>query len=465
MCGIAGIIGKDNVGQSNIPLISKAIDALHFRGPDNKGVFSEENIGLGHARLSIIDTSNEASQPFHSQDGRYIIVFNGEIYNYKELKQPLERLGVNFKTTSDTEVLLYHLIENGKQGLKDLNGFFAFSLYDRKTKKILIARDRFGIKPLHIYEDNHQIIWGSEMKAIFSFSIIKKLNHSSLQMYLKFNYIPQPYSILENCSKLEPGYLIEIDKNHKITKEQYYKVDFKNNEYNITSYKEAQNKLREVLEESVVKRMVADVPLGAFLSGGIDSSVIVSLASKHTQNLNTFSIGYKDEPMFDETKYARLVADKYKTNLSIIKSVIKSNENRSSLLLNRVFKILKNKIRNKKICFLGVTFKANTDDMRDSSSLSMIPSLIKKGAKINYFDPTGEKKEFKKIRNVNFSTNINAAIKDSDLIIIHTEWNDFKSINFKKQVNKKNYAIFDMRNIYSESKMKNLKIKYFSVGR
>ena len=314
MCGIAGIIGKDNVGQSNIPLISKAIDALHFRGPDNKGVFSEENIGLGHARLSVIDTSTEASQPFHSQDGRYIIVFNGEIYNYKELKQPLERLGINFKTTSDTEVLLYHLIENGKQGLKDLNGFFAFSLYDRKTKKILIARDRFGIKPLHIYEDNHQIIWGSEMKAIFSFSIIKKLNHSSLQMYLKFNYIPQPYSILENCSKLEPGYLIEIDKNHKITKEQYYKVDFKNNEYNITSYKEAQNKLREVLEESVVKRMVADVPLGAFLSGGIDSSVIVSLASKHTQNLNTFSIGYKDEPMFDETKYARLVAEKYKTN-------------------------------------------------------------------------------------------------------------------------------------------------------
>ena len=166
-----------------------------------------------------------------------------------------------------------------------------------------------------------------------------------------------------------------------------------------------------------------------------------------------------------DTKAITTTADKFKTNLSIIKSVIKSNENRSSLLLNRVFEILKNKIKNKKICFLGVTFKANTDDMRDSSSLSMIPSLIKKGAKINYFDPTGEKKEFKKIRNVNFSPNINAAIKDSDLIIIHTEWNDFKSINFKKQVNKKNYAIFDMRNIYSESKMKNLKIKYFSVGR
>jgi UDPglucose 6-dehydrogenase len=166
-----------------------------------------------------------------------------------------------------------------------------------------------------------------------------------------------------------------------------------------------------------------------------------------------------------DTKAITATADKFNTSLSVIKSVIKSNENRSSLLLKRVFKILKDKVKNKKICFLGVTFKANTDDMRDSSSLSMIPSLIKKGAKINYFDPTGEKEEFKNIKNVNFSPNINSAIKDSDLIIIHTEWNDFKSINFKKEVNKRNYAIFDMRNIYSPGKMKNAKIKYFGVGR
>ena len=166
-----------------------------------------------------------------------------------------------------------------------------------------------------------------------------------------------------------------------------------------------------------------------------------------------------------DTKAIVATADKFKTNLSVIKSVIKSNESRSSLLLKRVFDILKNKVKNKKICFLGVTFKANTDDMRDSSSLSMIPSLIKKGAKIKYFDPTGEKIDFKNIRNVSFSNSINSAIKDSDLIIIHTEWNDFKSIDFKKEVNKKNFAIFDMRNIYSSVKMKNLKIKYFGVGR
>jgi len=165
-----------------------------------------------------------------------------------------------------------------------------------------------------------------------------------------------------------------------------------------------------------------------------------------------------------DTKALTNTADKLKINLSIIKSVIKSNENRSSLLLKRVFDILKGKIKNKKICFLGVTFKANTDDMRDSSCLTMIPSLIKKGALINYFDPTGEKKEFKNKKNVNFSKDINSAIKDSDLIIIHTEWNDFKSINFKKKVYNKKFRIFDMRNIYSLTKMKEQQIRYFSIG-
>jgi UDPglucose 6-dehydrogenase len=165
-----------------------------------------------------------------------------------------------------------------------------------------------------------------------------------------------------------------------------------------------------------------------------------------------------------DTKAIVATANKFKTNLTVIKSVIKSNENRSSLILKRVFEILKNKIKNKNICFLGVTFKANTDDMRDSSSLSMIPALIKKGAKINYFDPTGEKSDFKKFKNVTFSKNIKDAIKKSDLIVIHTEWNDFKTINFKKDVKNKKFSIFDMRNIYSAGKMKDQKIKYFSIG-
>ncbi|MDB4216188.1 UDP-glucose/GDP-mannose dehydrogenase family protein [Candidatus Pelagibacter sp.] len=165
-----------------------------------------------------------------------------------------------------------------------------------------------------------------------------------------------------------------------------------------------------------------------------------------------------------DTKALIATGNKFKTNLTVIKSVIESNKNRSSLMLKRVFDILKNKIKNKNICFLGVTFKANTDDMRDSSSLSMIPALSKKGAKINYFDPTGEKSDFKRFKNVTFSNNIKDAIKKSDLIIIHTEWNDFKTINFKKDVKNRKFSIFDMRNIYSANKMKDLKIKYFSIG-
>ena len=166
-----------------------------------------------------------------------------------------------------------------------------------------------------------------------------------------------------------------------------------------------------------------------------------------------------------DTKALTNTADNFNINLSVIKSVIKSNENRSSILLKRVIDILKGKVKNKKICFLGVTFKANTDDMRDSSCLTMIPSLIKKGALINYFDTTGKKQELEKKKNVNFSLDINTAIKYSDLIIIHTEWNDFKSINFKKINQNKNFKIFDMRNIYSSSKMKEKKIKYFAIGR
>jgi len=166
-----------------------------------------------------------------------------------------------------------------------------------------------------------------------------------------------------------------------------------------------------------------------------------------------------------DTKAIISTANKFQTNLSVIKSVVKSNENRSNILLNRVYEILNKKIKNKKITFLGVTFKANTDDMRDSSSLTMIPALSKKGAIIKYFDPTGHKKEFKKIKNVSFESSIKKSLEKSDLVIIHTEWNDFKSINFKNLVKGKKFTIFDMRNIYSPSKIKAQGFRYISIGR
>jgi len=166
-----------------------------------------------------------------------------------------------------------------------------------------------------------------------------------------------------------------------------------------------------------------------------------------------------------DTKAIISTADKFRTNLSLIKSVIRSNENRSKILLDKVYQILNRKIKNKKITFLGVTFKANTDDMRDSSSLKMIPALSKKGAIIKYFDPTGYKKEFSKIKNVSNSVSIKKSIEDADLVIIHTEWNDFKSINFKNLKKGKKFIIYDMRNIYSPKKIKDQGFKYYSIGR
>lgn len=316
MCGIVGIIAKDETGKQNFNNLKDSVNQLYHRGPDASGTITHNNIGLGHARLSIIDTSEGATQPFVSGDGRYILVFNGEIYNFKQLRKPLEQKGYTFKTHSDTEVLLYHLIENGKAGINDLNGFFGFAFYDKEEESTLIARDRFGIKPLHIYEDNHQLIFGSELKSIFSFNITKELDLGSLQLFFKFNYIPQPYSILKDCKKLNPGELLEY-KNGSASISKYYALPFEPNKYSFSNYEDAQKKLRKILEQSVQDRMVADVPIGSFLSGGIDSSVIVALASKHTQNLNTFSIGYKDEPLFDETHFAKLVADKYKTNHTV----------------------------------------------------------------------------------------------------------------------------------------------------
>ncbi len=175
--------------------------------------------------------------------------------------------------------------------------------------------------------------------------------------------------------------------------------------------------------------------------------------------------GYGGSCFPKDTKAIISTADKFKINLSVIKSVIKSNENRSNFLLKKVYKILNNKIKNKKITFLGVTFKANTDDMRDSSSLKMIPALLKKGAKVNYFDPTGLKKEFSNLKNVFYIDNIKESVQGSDLVIIHTEWNDFKSINFKNLARGKKFIIYDMRNIYSPMKIKNQGFKYYSIGR
>ncbi|MBE9468817.1 MAG: asparagine synthase (glutamine-hydrolyzing) [Bacteroidetes bacterium] len=331
MCGITGIYAFNENGKSYFNKINESIKTLSFRGPDDTGTFKHNNVALGHSRLAIIDTTSAASQPFTDNSGRYTIIFNGEFYNFKEHQTILKKKGVKFKSNSDTEVLLYLYINEGISFLNKVNGCFALAIYDNKDETLLIARDRIGIKPLIIYHDDDKLIFASEMKAILAYNIPKKINNVSLYNYLQFNYIPSPYSIFENTEKLIPGSYILI-KNKKIEKKQYYKIPYPNKKTDLT-YNQAQQKLNELLSESVKLRMISDVPLGAFLSGGIDSSVIVALASQFTKNLNTFSIGYKDEPFYDETYYADLVAKKYKTNHTVFSL---SNDD----LFNNLYKVL-----------------------------------------------------------------------------------------------------------------------------
>lgn len=316
MCGITGIISSTILDENDYKSVELATTTLNKRGPDNQSQIRFQKASIGHARLSIIDTNPIANQPFFDNSGRYSIVFNGEIYNYKSLKQELIAKGISFITESDTEVLLNSFILYGSACLNKLHGFFAFAIYDSKEETTFIARDRFGIKPLLYYKSENQFYFGSEMKAILSFPIERKIDNTSLYTYLQLNYIPEPHSILEGVKKLEPGHYLKIDKNNKIQTIPFYQIDydFSQSSNYITDYEEAKNHLEGLLIESVQERLVSDVPLGTFLSGGIDSSLITAIASKELKNLSTFSIGFENQSHFDESYYAQIVAKKYNTN-------------------------------------------------------------------------------------------------------------------------------------------------------
>lgn len=315
MCGISGYFSFGNAAVCNDSKLKAAVESLSLRGPDGNGMFFENNVGLGHARLAIIDVSENANQPLFDVSQRYAIVFNGEIYNYKAIRKILENRGYEFKTSSDTEVLLNSYIEYGTDCLQHLNGFFGFAIYDRHNETIFIARDRFGIKPLLYSHNDKGLFFSSEMKAQIELGAEKELDYNSLNLYFQLNYIPAPYTVFKSVKKLMPGHFILADK-HSFKIEQYYSLPEKQSVRDI-GYEQAQKKLYNLLEESVCKRLVSDVPLGCFLSGGVDSSVVSLLAAKHKKHLHTFSIGYKDEPYFDETAYASAVAKKIGTEHTV----------------------------------------------------------------------------------------------------------------------------------------------------
>lgn len=318
MCGIVGYIklNGESIIDSMQDQIDSALNSIQHRGPDNQSSVITKNGFLGHTRLSIIDTNSGANQPMSDSTGRWTIVFNGEIYNYTELKKELIAKGIEFHTTSDTEVLLHLLILEGESCLEKLNGFFAFCFYDNKKDSYLIARDRFGIKPLVYHQTSTNFYFGSELRSIITLGIDKQINKNALANYFRFNYIPAPETIFENTYKLIPGHLIKIE-NNQVTSKKFY--NYYPKEKSNDSFEVAKTKVKSLLEESVQKRLVSDVPLGSFLSGGVDSSIIAAIAAKYHPNINTFSIGFKDEPYFDETIHAEKVAKHIGSNHSTFK--------------------------------------------------------------------------------------------------------------------------------------------------
>jgi asparagine synthase (glutamine-hydrolysing) len=313
MCGINGIY---NFSNSNIPNVSSLVDKMNnsisHRGPDDNGIWKNDGAGIyfGHRRLSIIDLTSAGHQPMISDNGN-VIVFNGEIYNYKEIKKSIS--DTKFKSNSDTEVLLYLYEKHGSDCLKFLNGMFAFAIWDNSKSELFIAKDRVGKKPLYYSLQNGNFTFSSEIKALLKLPWIKpELDEKAFYHFLTFNMLPPPLTMFKNINKVGPGHFILINKNGIVQNKQYWEVGYEN--FTSESSNELEEKIFEELKKSVSYRMVADVPVGAFLSGGVDSSAVVALMSKmSSQPVKTYSIGFENQPDYDELIYAQNVSKLFDT--------------------------------------------------------------------------------------------------------------------------------------------------------
>lgn len=313
MCGITGVYCFDGLAEKFTNQVHEANKAIIHRGVDNQDVFVSQSVALGHVRLSIVDTSEGAHQPFSDESNRYTIIFNGEIFNYEIIREELISKGYKFRTSSDTEVVLNSFIEYGTDCFEKLNGFFAIAVFDNDKNEVVIARDRYGVKPFVYYKDKDKFIFGSEIKALIQYGIPKIIDKVSLFQYFQHNYIAPPHTIFENVKRLQAGTWMKHNSQETVS-ETYYKLPHFDPKNAPTNYEDAKKNLYDLLDQAVERRIVRDVPMGSFLSGGIDSSIVSTLAKNHTNSLDTFSIGYADEPMFDESKYAQLVADKIGSN-------------------------------------------------------------------------------------------------------------------------------------------------------
>lgn len=307
MCGICGYYSFEK-GNPDENLLKKMCSVIEHRGPDDEGIFLDKGVGLGMRRLSIIDIEG-GRQPVHNEDSTIWIVFNGEIYNYRELRLSLEKKH-RFYTSSDTEVIVHLYEEFGEGFVSRLNGMFGLAIWDSNNNKLLLARDRTGIKPLHYIILKNKLIFGSEIKSILEHPDVKReINFMAFHYFLSFEYIPAPESIFKGIMKLKPGHIL-LYKDNMASIRRYWDVEFSDKGFSEEYFC---NKISETLEKSVNLEMVSDVPLGAFLSGGIDSSAIVAMMSHLSDEpIKTFSIGFEDQS-YNELEYAGIVAERFNT--------------------------------------------------------------------------------------------------------------------------------------------------------
>ncbi|MBL0742452.1 asparagine synthase (glutamine-hydrolyzing) [Chryseolinea lacunae] len=317
MCGISGIFSSGAVERTTIDAM---VQAIAHRGPDAHGVFvsASQRVALGHNRLSIIDLSTGANQPFYSHDGRFVIAFNGEVYNFQALREELIREHhKTFRTTSDTEVIVEAFSVWGSAMASRLEGMFALAIFDQQTETLFLFRDRIGKKPLYYFHAGGLFAFASEIKALLRHPMVqrqKSVNRAVINTFLHLGYIPEPHTIYQNIYKFPAGHSGVVDANITLSTQPYWSVGDYVDTPQVRNEGEAKKHLSKLLDHAVQSRMISDVPLGTFLSGGTDSSLVSAIAARHTTTpLKTFSIGFR-ESKFDESRYAKAVADHLKTD-------------------------------------------------------------------------------------------------------------------------------------------------------
>ena len=313
MCGICGNV-YDSINRGvDVELLRSMASVINHRGPDDEGIYVKNNVGLAHKRLSILDLSPAGHQPMSNEDGTIWIVFNGEIYNFLDLRDDLQKRGHTFRSRTDTETIIHLYEEKGVECVHDLRGMFAFAIWDENKKRLFCARDRAGKKPFVYAHTEDGLIFASELKALLKDPALKRnLNHTAIHNYLTYQYVPSPMSIFTSVKKLPPAHILIYERGDLKIK-RYWNLSYQD-KLQLSSVEEYGEQFRDLFEEAVKIRLRSDVPLGAFLSGGVDSSLVVAVMSRlMDQPVKTFSIGFEEEA-YDEVAFARLIAEKYKTD-------------------------------------------------------------------------------------------------------------------------------------------------------